>query len=157
MSAERLTRAGDLISAAWSLVPGHQLISAPIDAVSAIAGAILATVGLEGLATTLASLGPPILAVVAWIVLVLILAKAGAARWHDWDARERRAMHPERPTLPDRSKAAAQAILLLGGLAGLGAAALGFGGVAALVIALGAAAGLVIWFRHPFRPPTEVT
>jgi hypothetical protein len=154
---ERLTRAGDLISAAWSLVPGHQLISAPIDAVSAIAGAILAAAGLEDLATLLASLGPPLLAIAAWIALIVILAKAGAGRWRDWDARERRAMHRERPSLPDRSKSAAQAMLLLGGLAGLGAAALGSGGVAGLVIALGAAAGLIIWFRRPFQPPTEVT
>lgn len=152
----RLTRAGDLISAAWSLVPGHQLISAPIDTVSSIVGALLAAIGLEGVATALASLGPPILATVAWIVLVVILAKAGAGRWRDWDARERRVMHRERPMLPDRSKPAAQAMLLLGGLAGVAAAALGSGGIAALVIALGAAGGLVIWFRRPFQPPTEV-
>lgn len=152
---ERLTRGGDLISAAWSLVPGHQLISAPIEAVSSIAGAILVAIGLEGVATALASLGPPILATVAWIVLVVVLAKAGAGRWHDWDARERRAMHRERPTLPDRSKPAAQAMLLLGGLAGVAAAALGSGGIAALVIALGAAGGLVIWFRGPFQPRTD--
>ncbi len=154
---ERLTRAGDLLSAAWSLVPGHQLLSAPIDAVSAIAGALLAAVGLEGLATFLASLGPPLLATAAWIVLVVILAKAGAGRWRDWDARERRAMHPERPALPDRSKPAAQAMLLVGGIAGLGAAALGSGGGAAVVIILGATAGLVIWYRRPFRQATEVT
>ena len=115
---ERLTSAGDRVALAWSAVPGHQLVSAPIEAVAGAVGAILATVGLADLATTLASLGPPLLGLALLFVLTVVLAKAGTGRWHDWDRRERRAMHPERPSLPDRSRAFGQALLLLGGLGG---------------------------------------
>jgi hypothetical protein len=60
-------------------------------------------------------------------------------------------MHPETPTLPDRSIAGAQAMLLIGGVLGLVFAAFGWAVAAALVIVLGAAAGLIIWARRPFR------
>jgi hypothetical protein len=60
-------------------------------------------------------------------------------------------MYPETLTLPDRSIAGAQAMLLIGGVLGLVFAAFGWALVAALVIVLGAAAGLIVWARRPFR------
>jgi hypothetical protein len=153
----RLTFAGDRVSAAWGLVPGHELVSAPIEGVSSIVGALASGIGLGGLADGLASLGPPILALALLVALFVGLAKLGAARWHDWDRRERRAMHPEIPTLPDRSRAAAQMLLLLGGLGGTVAATLGLAGIAALLVVLGFAAGLVIWVTHPSAPAARGT
>jgi hypothetical protein len=105
---------------------------------------------LGALADILASLGPVLLGLAVTIGLFYALAKVGLARWHDWDRRERRAMHPETPTLPDRSVAGGQAMLLVGGLLGLVFAAFGWGPASALVIVLGAAAGLLVWGR-PFR------
>lgn len=149
---QRLTRAGDAIAAVWGRVPGHEIVSGPLEAVAGIPGALLGEIGLGGFAVALASLGPPLLAVALLFLLFFALTKVGLGRWHDWDGRERRAMHPELPRLPDRSLAAGQALLLLAGLAGLILAIAGAGAAAALVILLGAVAGLLIFVGRPFRP-----
>ena len=149
---QRLTRAGDGVALVWGALPGHELVTVPVEAVASIAGALLSTIGLADLGRDLASLGPPVLALALLVGLFFALAKVGTSRWHDWDLRERRAMHPETPSLPDRSRAAGQALLLLAGVAGLILAAFGAGSLAALVVVLGAAAGLLIWLGRPFRP-----
>jgi hypothetical protein len=124
-----------------------------VTAIGAVVGAVLDGLQLGGLADALASLGPVVLGVAVTAGLFFSLARVGTARWHDWDQRERRAMHPETPTLPDRSIAGAQAMLLIGGLVGLVLAVFGAGQAAGLVIVLGAAAGLLVWARRPFRNP----
>ncbi len=149
----RLTRAGDLLVAAWDRVPGHEIVSGPVTAIGAIVGAVLDWLPLGGAADALASLGPVTLGLALAFGLFYALAKVGTARWHDWDQRERRAMHPETPALPDRSIAGAQAMLLVGGLVGLVLSVFGLGLAAALVIVLGGAAGLLVWARRPFRNP----
>jgi hypothetical protein len=152
---DRLTRGGNGLATAWSVVPGHELVSTPIIAAATIVGAMAASVGLDPIAAGLASLGRPLLAMALVILLFYVLVKAGVGRWHDWDLRERRAMHPESPILPDRSRAAAQALLLVGGLAGLVAACLDAGAAAAILIVLGAASGLFVWAVRPFRPDAD--
>ena len=156
----RLSNAGDLVVAVWDRVPGHEIISAPVAAFEAVVGALLEFVGLGALADTLASIGPVLLGLALTVGLFYALARIGIGRWHDWDRRERRAMHPETPQLPDRSKAGAQAMLLLGGLLALVFAAFGWAPAAAIAIVLGTAAGLIVWARRPFasdgrplRPP----
>jgi hypothetical protein len=147
----RLTVAGDLLVDVWDRIPGHEIVSAPVTAIGTVVGGVLDWLGLGGLADALASLGPVVLGLALTAGLFYALAKVGLGRWHDWDRRERRAMHPETPMLPDRSIAGAQAMLLVGGVLGLVLASFGFGPAAALVIVLGAAAGLVVWARRPFR------
>lgn len=149
----RLTRAGDLLVAAWDRLPGHEIVSGPVTAIGAIVGAVLDWLPLGDAADALASLGPVTLGLALAFGLFYALARVGTARWHDWDQRERRAMHPETPALPDRSIAGAQAMLLSGGLVGLVLSVFGLGLAAALVIVLGAAAGLLVWARRPFRNP----
>ncbi len=148
---ERLTIAGDAIAGAWELVPGSELVSGPVSWFGRVIGGLLGWVGLGSVADGLGSLGPVVLAIALGIGLFFALVKVGLARWHDWDERERRAMHPEVPVLPDRSVALGQALLLVGGLLGLIFASFGWGPAAALMIVLGAAAGLIIWIRRPFR------
>jgi hypothetical protein len=147
---QRLTRAGHTVVAAWDRIPGHEIVSGPVTAFGAFLGAVLDWLPLGALADVLGSLGPVVLGLAVTVGLFYALAKVGLARWHDWDRRERRAMHPETPTLPDRSVAGGQAMLLVGGLLGLVFAAFGWGPASALVIVLGAAAGLLVWGR-PFR------
>lgn len=147
----RLSRAGDLLVAAWDRIPGHEILSGPVSAFGAVVGAVLDWLPLGGLADALGSVGPVVLGLALTVGLYFALAKVGFARWHDWDQRERRAMHPDKPTLPDRSIAGSQAMLLVGGLLGLVSAAVGWGPAAALLIVLGAAAGLIVWARRPFR------
>ncbi|HET9082970.1 MAG TPA: hypothetical protein VFN41_01100 [Candidatus Limnocylindrales bacterium] len=156
----RLSDAGDLLVAVWDRVPGHELISAPVSAFEAVVGGLLEFVGLGKLADTLAGIGPVLLGLALVGGLFYLLAKIGLGRWHDWDRRERRAMHPETPVLPDRSKAGAQAMALVGGLLGLVFAVFGWAAAAGIAIVLGAAAGLFVWARRPFasdgrplRPP----
>jgi hypothetical protein len=146
---ERLTRAGEHIANAFESLPGSELISAPIGAVTGAVGAVLGALGLDGLVTWLASLGPPLLAILLLLGLAAALRRTATGRWHAWDARERVSMHPEVPHLPDRSGAASEALLLVGGLAGLVAAVFGAALVAALVIVLAAAAGLVVRVAKP--------
>ena len=147
----RLTQAGDSLVAAWDRIPGHEIVSGPVTAIGTVVGAVLEWLPLGGLAGALASVGPVLLGLALTLALFYALAKVGLGRWHDWDRRERRAMHPETPTLPDRSIAGAQAMLLIGSVLGLVFAAFGWAVAAALVIVLGAAAGLIIWARRPFR------
>lgn len=148
---ERLARGGHRVVSAWDRVPGHEILSGPVVAVGTVVGALLDWLPLGGIADALAGVGPVLLALALAVGLFYALAKVGVARWHDWDRRERRAMHPETPTLPDRSVAGAQAMLLVGGLIGLVLASFGAGLAAWLVIVLGAAAGLLVWARRPFR------
>jgi hypothetical protein len=111
---------------------------------------VLDSLPLGDVADVLGSLGPVLLGLAVTVALFFAMAKVGLGRWHDWDRRERRAMHPEMPTLPDRSIAGAQAMLLAGGVLGLVVATFGWGPAAALVIVLGATAGLIVWARRPF-------
>jgi hypothetical protein len=148
---QRLSGAGHRFVAVWDRIPGHEIVSGPVTAVGAVIGAILDWLPLGDLPDLLASLGPVVLGLALAIGLFYALAKIGVARWHDWDHRERRAMHPETPTLPDRSVAGAQAMLLVGGLIGLILAVFGAAVAAGLAMVLGAAAGLVVWARRPFR------
>lgn len=148
---ERLAGAGHGLVGAWDRIPGHEIVSGPVTAIGTVVGAILEWLPLGDLAAGLAGIGPVMLGLAFVLGLFYALAKVGLARWHDWDRRERRAMHPESPVLPDRSIAGAQAMLLLGGLIGLVLAVFGAALAAALVIVLGAAAGLLVWARRPFR------
>ena len=66
-----------------------------------------------------------LLGVALVVGLYYVVAKLGTGRWHDWDRRERRAMHREDPVLPDRSRALAQAMLLVSGLVAVALAGLG--------------------------------
>ena len=148
---ERLAGAGHRLVAVWDRVPGHEIVSGPVTAAGTVVGALLDWLPLGDIASRLARIGPVLLGMVLVVALYFALAKVGLARWHDWDRRERRAMHPESPVLPDRSLAGAQAMLLIGGLIGLLLASLGATLAAALVIVLGGAAGLIVWARRPFR------
>ncbi len=148
---QRLASAGHRLVAAWDRIPGHEIVSGPVTAFGAVVGTVLDWLPLGDVADALGSLGPVVLGLGLTVALFFALAKVGLGRWHDWDRRERRAMHPEKPTLPDRSIAGAQAMLLVGGALGLVFATLGWGPAAAVVIVLGATAGLIVWARRPFR------
>ena len=147
----RLRQAGEALAAAWTLVPGHQLISGPIDGIGALIQAMADAIGLGAVTAWLATLGPPLLAVLFTFALFFALAKVGTGRWHDWDRRERRGMLPEIPSRPDRSKPAAQSVALLGGLTGLVCGCFGLAIPMVGVVAVAGAAGVLVWAAHPFR------
>jgi hypothetical protein len=148
---QRLSAAGHRLVAAWDRIPGHEIVSGPVTAFGGVVGAVLGWLPFGDVADVIGSLGPVVLGLALTVVLFFAMAKVGTGRWHDWDRRERRAMHPETPALPDRSIAGAQVMLLVGGVLGLVFATFGWGPAAALVVVLGGAAGLIVWARRPFR------
>jgi hypothetical protein len=151
---ERLTQAGDRVATAWAAVPGSELISAPIGAITGAVGAVLTTLGLGGFASWLATLGPPLLGAGLLAALAYALVKIGVGRWAAWDRRERPPMHPEVPMLPPRDGAASEALLLIGGVGGFTLATFGLGLAAGVVIVLGAAAGILVRIARPFARAT---
>ena len=84
-------------------------------------------IGLGAVTAWLAEAGAGVLGALTVLVTTFALVKIGTWRWGDWDRRERRAMLPEVPTLPDRSMVAGQSIAILGGLAGYVLASFGMG------------------------------
>ena len=54
---QRLTRAGDGIAAVWGALPGHELVTVPIEAAASVGGALLSTIGLEAFAEGLGEPG----------------------------------------------------------------------------------------------------
>jgi hypothetical protein len=143
---QRLAAAGDGVAAAWSFIPGHELVSGPIDGIGGLLDTMASSFGANGVTRWLGSVGPTLLGVALIIGLFFALAKVGNWRWHDWDRRERILVRPEEPTPPDRRRAAAQAIALLGGLVALGLAVLtGLGLLVFLAWAAGAVLGFGRW------------
>jgi hypothetical protein len=149
----RLSDAGRGFAAAWDQIPGHEIVSGPVVAIGTIVGTLLGGVGLDTLARGIGSLGPAMLGLALVIALFAALTRIGLARWHRWDARERRAMHPETVVPPSRSSAFAEAVLLVGGVIAVVAAMFGLGQASGVALALGGAAGLVLWIRGAQQHP----
>jgi hypothetical protein len=72
-------RLGADITAAWSHIPGHELIAGPLDGISKVAG-------WPG---SLPLIGEWIAASAAISVAFLVLARIGVGRWEAWDLRAR--------------------------------------------------------------------
>jgi hypothetical protein len=142
----RLADAGNGLAAAWSYVPGHEIVSGPVDGIGGLVQALAGALGRDDAVSWLGTIGPSLLGIALVFLLFYALAKVGNGRWHDWDRRERTLMRTEQPTPPDRRRTAAQAIALLGGLVSVlvavwtGNQALAFSAWAA-----GAVLGLLRW------------
>jgi hypothetical protein len=150
---QRLATAGDGVAAAWSFIPGHELVSGPIDGIGGLLDTVASSFGANGVTRWLGSIGPPLLGVALIIGLFFALAKVGNWRWHDWDRRERILVRPELPTPPDRRRTTAQAIALLGGFVALTLAVLtGLGLLVAVALVGGAVLGVVRWLASESIP-----
>src|SRR5215212_8507356 len=114
-SPRRSSAAGGGVAAAWGFVPGHEIISGPIDGIGGLIRTLAGALHGEAVTAWLGSLGPPLLGIALVLALFYALAKVGNWRWHDWDRRERILFRPEEPIRPDRRRVAAQAIVLGGG------------------------------------------
>jgi hypothetical protein len=117
-----LAAAGTSLGGLVAIVPGHQLITGPLEAYGRLVGGLAAAAGLSGLADLLGSLGAPVLGALLVAGLFLVLARMGNGRWDAWDRRERAAQRPEIPAFPSRRAAAGEAIALIGGLVALAVA-----------------------------------
>lgn len=144
----RFRNGGDAVSAAWNVVPGHEIVSGPIDAGGRFVGSIATAFGLDVLAAGLAPIGSLLVGVALAVGLFYLLAGQGNGRWDTWDLVERRAARPEVLVPLDRGWVAAEACALLGGAVGLAAAlATGLALAAVVPIAIGGITGLVVRVR----------
>jgi hypothetical protein len=142
----RLPTAGDAVAAAWTYIPGHEIVSGPIDGIGGLLQAMANALGRPGAVDWLAAIGPSLLGVASVFGLYYAVARVGHWRWHDWDRRERVLFRPETPTPPDRRRTAAQAILLVGGLGAVFLAILtGSERLTFAVWTVAAVAGLLRW------------
>ncbi|HEY3522970.1 MAG TPA: hypothetical protein VGK63_04650 [Candidatus Limnocylindrales bacterium] len=114
-----LETAGVGVAGTFGIVPGHELVTGPVDAYGGIVGGLAGAAGLSSLASAFGGLGPPLLGAILVGLLYLVLAAFGNGRWDAWDRRERAATRPEVPVFPSRRPAAAEAVMLLGGLGAL--------------------------------------
>ena len=144
----RFRAGGEAVVAAWNVVPGHEVVSGPIDAGGRVLGSVAAALGLGRVADALAPIGPAVVAASLAIGLFFVLAGHGNGRWDAWDLVERRAARPEVLVPTDRGWAAAEACALVGGAIGLAAAIATALPVAAVApIVTGAIAGLLVRWR----------
>ncbi len=152
----RFRAGGHALTAAWNVVPGHELVSGPVHAFGVGLGSLGHALGLDGVLDAVAPVGPLLASVALAAALVVLLASFGNGRWNAWDAIERRLARPERLSPPDRGWAAAEAAALAGGLLGLGVAvSTGIWWAAGVAAVIGALAGLVV--RVSSRSPTPET
>jgi hypothetical protein len=114
-----LAGAGNGVAGLLAVVPGHEVLTGPVDAFGRLAGGVGDSVGAGGLLDVVGRLGPPLLGAALVVALFWVLAAGGNRRWDAWDRQERAAGRPESPVFPSRRSAAGEALALGGGLVGL--------------------------------------
>jgi hypothetical protein len=109
--------AGTSVEALWSIVPGHELISGPIEAIGQLFGLVvgLLTGSSQGAAFA-ADLGVLIVGGVFIATLFTALFAIGLIPWRAWDASEREAARREHLAPVSRRGPAASMIPMAGGL-----------------------------------------
>ncbi len=114
-----LATTGDGVATLWSRLPGHELVSGPVDGIGGAVAIGLGAVGLDGLAAWLADAGPVLLGALVPILAVLLVYRRGLGSWNAHDLVERIAIRRERFGPPGRASARSEGILLAGGLAAI--------------------------------------
>jgi hypothetical protein len=114
-----LADAGDGVAGVFGILPGHEIVSGPVEAYGRIVGALAGAARGGSLADAAGRLGPPFLGALLVATLFLVLAVFGNGRWDAWDRHERLAQRPEVPVFPCRRPAAGEATALVGGLIAL--------------------------------------
>ena len=120
-----LATTGDGIATAWSNIPGHELVSGSIDGFGATIALGLDSVGLHSISAWLESLGPGLLGALVPVVGAFVIYSRGVGSWRSADAAERGVIRREVFGPAGQAWARSEAVLLLGGLAGLVMAACG--------------------------------
>jgi hypothetical protein len=140
-----LATTGDTVAAIWARLPGHELISVPIDSIGGIVTILLSAVGLTEVANEISTIGPVLLGAGVPIVAVLLIYQRGVGSWATHDALERLSIRREGFGPPGWPSARSEGILLVGGLLSivLASAAPPVGVLEAFLIGVALAAALV--------------
>ena len=111
-----LATTGAAVAGVWNVLPGHELISGPITGIGDAIGAVLAGLGVAGLAEGLAPIGPSIVGAVVPIFAIWLIYSRGVGSWMAHDTLERIRIRGERLKSSGLPTARSEATLLVGGL-----------------------------------------
>jgi hypothetical protein len=138
--------AGTTLIAIWERVPGHELVSAPLDAVWGALGAVLALFGRNTLADSLPSIGPVLVGAFVIGGLFALINAIGRSAWSRWDVAEREAARLERLPPLDRRFAIGGFITAIATLISVTVASFdaGDGARVALILGTGIVLGVAI-------------
>ena len=144
--AVSLRTTGQAMAAVWTRIPGHELVSGPIDGFGAAISAVLAGIGLD-VSGWAADVGPALLGALLPIVAAFAIYSRGLGSWQATDDEERRVIRRERFGPAGSAVAKSEAILLVGGLLGLIAAAGDAATLTAVVLAVTIALSAIVRLR----------
>jgi hypothetical protein len=123
--ASSLATAGDNVAGIWARLPGHELVSGPIDGIGSVIGIFLASIGLGDVNGFLTWAGPQLLGALVPIVAVFAIYSRGVGSWRAADAAERKKIRREAFGRAGQAWARSEAVLLVGGLLAVVFAAVG--------------------------------
>ncbi|MEA2519398.1 MAG: hypothetical protein QOF49_1478, partial [Chloroflexota bacterium] len=116
MARAGLTATGDAVAGVWALLPGHELVSAPVNGIGNVVGVLLAAAGRPAIADFLGALGPALLGALVPVAAIFVIYRRGVASWMAHDALERAGIRRERFGPAGRSSARSEGVLLVGGM-----------------------------------------
>jgi hypothetical protein len=119
-----LSAVGNDVAWAWSLVPGNEWLSGPIDAVGGAVALVLTILGLGGLTDAIGDAGPTLLGAAIPTIGAFAIYARGVATWRAADEVERAKVRRERIDDDGEAWARSEACLLVGGLLALVTAAI---------------------------------
>jgi hypothetical protein len=123
-SRTSLAAAGDAVAGVFGLLPGHELVTGTIDGIGNAVSVIFNSLGLTAIPEWLAGVGPILLGALIPVLAVFLVYRRGVRSWFAHDAIERRKIRRERFEAAGNASARSEAVLLVGGLAAVVAAAL---------------------------------
>ncbi len=111
-----LATSGDAVARIWARVPGHELVSGPIDGLGSVVAVGLRAAGLQAVNDGFVWLGPHVLGALIPILAAFAIYSRGVGSWRAADASERQQIRRERFGPAGRAWARSEATLLVGGL-----------------------------------------
>ena len=145
---------GGWVVAAWSLVPGHEIVGGTITGFGHLVEVVLTAVGADWLAARLGEIGPSVLGALVPLAAVWIIYSRGVGSWFAHDLLERKAIRREHIGSAGLASARSEGALVSGGLIAIVLATwTGSLPLVAMTILVTAIVGATIGLRGR-RPPT---
>ena len=112
-----LKRTGDSVAGVFGLLPGHELVSGPIDGVGNAISVVFNAIGWTAVPEALAFTGPRLLGALVPILAIFVIYSRGIGSWTAHDEIERKKIRRETFDPPGERSARSECVLLVGGLA----------------------------------------
>jgi hypothetical protein len=111
-----LKRTGDSVAGLFGLLPGHELVSGPIDGFGNAISVVFNAIGWTAVPEALAFIGPRFLGVLVPVLAVFVIYSRGIGSWTAHDGIERKKIRRETFDPPGERSARSECVLLVGGL-----------------------------------------